>query len=550
MISSIKSKKYNTRQDIADAIGIKDISLRYFLFKVKPENMYHEFYINKRNGEKRIISAPNKQLRNIQRKLVSFLETLYDTKICVYGFAKGKSIVNNATIHTKQQHILNIDLKDFFSQIHFGRVRGLFMKPPYCFGKEAATTIAQIACYKGKLPQGAPSSPIISNMICAPLDNQIMHLAKQYKFYYTRYADDITISTNKRSFDRAIVYTNNGSIVLGNSLTEVINRNSFVINESKITLRTHFNRQEVTGLIVNKFPNVRRKYIKELRAMLFNAQKDGLIASANAHIDKHKLDPNPKIASLKKDDDKLKLWYLEILNGKIQFIKQVKGKYSGTYISFANKLNKISQAEIGYELLNTSSELFDYLKDRVFLIEHESDKDYIQGSGFILRDIGLFTSWHVTENDVNYQVFKIDNGKEKILDIFKPINLIKEDKDIDYAVYKCKYCNDCNYYFDYNDNFDLKIGDKVFIAGFPDHCDGNSISFQKCSIMSKKRFHNSDFYTVSGRIVHGASGGAVFDENRKIIGLIKGGITKLSEEIENNNQGFVPIKQILEHFNK
>jgi hypothetical protein len=82
----------------------------------------------------------------------------------------------------------------------------MLMKPPYSIGEEAATTIAQIACLNGILPQGAPSSPVITNMICVPLDNALMHLAKKAGCVYTRYADDITFSTYKKSFDKDIVF--------------------------------------------------------------------------------------------------------------------------------------------------------------------------------------------------------------------------------------------------------------------------------------------------------------------------------------------------------
>lgn len=179
--------KLETREDVAAILGISERSLRYFLYKKRPENMYHTFKIPKKDGTTREISAPDKALKEIQRKLANVLSAVYEPKVCAYGFIDEKNNVGNAEQHTKKRLVFNIDLKDFFSQIHFGRVRGLLMNAPYSLPDEAATTIAQIACFNGRLPQGAPSSPVITNMICIPLDNALMRLAKSTGCVYTRY---------------------------------------------------------------------------------------------------------------------------------------------------------------------------------------------------------------------------------------------------------------------------------------------------------------------------------------------------------------------------
>ena len=226
-------------------------------------------------GGTRCISAPEIRLRNIQRKLLYILEDVYEPKICAYGFISGKSICDNADKHLKKNQVLNIDLKDYFTQINFGRVRGMLLKKPYEIGNEAATTLAQIMCYKGKLPQGAPTSPIVANMICAPMDNHFMKLAKEYHMQYTRYADDITFST-KNVFPANIVYLDNSIPQIGSKVLKILSRDGFEINGEKIHLRSKNERQEVTGLIVNKKTNVRREYIKEIRAILHNYETKGV----------------------------------------------------------------------------------------------------------------------------------------------------------------------------------------------------------------------------------------------------------------------------------
>ena len=169
----------------------------------------------------------------------------------MYGFLNDKSFIDNARNHIAKRIILNIDLKDFFDQIHFGRVLGMLVKPPYSLGREAAITITQIACYNGHLPQGSPCSPIITNMICAPLDNAMMRLAKKTGCYYSRYADDITFSTYRKEFDKGIVLENNGTIELGDEIKRILSKHSFIVNQKKVSLKTKDCRQEVTGITVN-----------------------------------------------------------------------------------------------------------------------------------------------------------------------------------------------------------------------------------------------------------------------------------------------------------
>lgn len=126
-----------TRDDVASILGISERSLRYFLYKIRPENMYHTFKVPKKDGATREIAAPEKRLKKIQRKLADVLSAVYEPKVCAYGFITEKSNIGNAAQHVKKSLVFNIDLKDFFSQIHFGRVRGMLMNAPYNLPDEA-----------------------------------------------------------------------------------------------------------------------------------------------------------------------------------------------------------------------------------------------------------------------------------------------------------------------------------------------------------------------------------------------------------------------------
>lgn len=255
--------KLQTRDDIAKLLGVTTKQLNFHLYVLPVEKKYKIFSIPKKSGGTRQISAPASPIKVIQRTLKEILETVYKPKPATQGFVSDRSIVTNARLHKKRRYVLNIDLDNYFPTIHFGRVRGMFMGNPYNLNNEVATILAQICCHEGALPQGAPTSPIISNMICAQLDAKLQQLAKKQQCTYSRYADDITFSTNRSKFPTALAHLSDiGQIEIGDELSSVIEANGFQINTKKTRLQVKQQRQEVTGLTVNKYPNVERRYVK------------------------------------------------------------------------------------------------------------------------------------------------------------------------------------------------------------------------------------------------------------------------------------------------
>ena len=285
-----KFNQLQTKDEFAKLLGLKnDKYINYLLYNIQTDNLYTTFTIPKKNGGERIIHAPKKELKFLQKKLADilwecYLESLeskskdknFKIPVLSHAFEKGKSIITNSQMHRNKKYILNIDLKDFFDSFNFGRVRGFFIKDrDFAVSPEIATVIAQIACYQGKLPQGAPSSPIITNLITRILDYRIVKIAKKYRFTYSRYADDMTFSTNRELNSNKL----RASKELENFLTElekVIVSSGFEINPKKTRLSNNMQRQEVTGLVVNKKINVKREYIKNTRAMAFKLYKDGV----------------------------------------------------------------------------------------------------------------------------------------------------------------------------------------------------------------------------------------------------------------------------------
>ena len=197
------------RDDLADLLKISRKKLNYILFGKGVDNFYTSFEIPKKNGSMRVINAPNASLKYLQRTLANEIwlheVNVWKDKISErnisHAFEKKKSIVTNAKIHRNKRYILNYDLEDFFGTFHFGRVLGFFEKNrDFKFPHKLAVAVTQLVCYNGALPQGAPTSPIITNLICQIFDYRVLRLAKKYKMDYTRYADDLTFSTNDKLF--------------------------------------------------------------------------------------------------------------------------------------------------------------------------------------------------------------------------------------------------------------------------------------------------------------------------------------------------------------
>lgn len=175
--------------------------------------------------------------------------------------------MTNALLHLNKKNVLNIDLKDFFDSFNFGRVRGFFIKNNHFkLDPHIATVIAQIACYENKLPQGSPCSPVITNLITHSLDIRLASLAKKYSCTYSRYADDITFSTRKSAFPRQIMGQEEGQFINGKELKSDIERAGFSINDKKTRIQYKDSRQDVTGLIVNKKPNVKKEYWRTVKS--------------------------------------------------------------------------------------------------------------------------------------------------------------------------------------------------------------------------------------------------------------------------------------------
>ena len=267
----------STRNELADFLGIPRNVLSYVLYVKHVETYYTTFDIPKKDGSARHICAPSGELKAIQSRLK---DAMYEFRMNTkerdckrakvsQAFEQGKSIITNADIHRNKRYVIGFDLKDFFDSFNFGRVSGYFEKNRYFkFPHEVAIVLAQLCCYNGVLPQGAPTSPIITNMISEILDARLLKLARKYKLDYTRYADDLTFSTNNNKY---LAVHNN----FLEEVVEEIKSSGFSLNEAKTHITYRDSQQVVTGLIVNRKINVPRTYYKATRAMWHSYYSNG-----------------------------------------------------------------------------------------------------------------------------------------------------------------------------------------------------------------------------------------------------------------------------------
>jgi RNA-directed DNA polymerase len=269
---------------LAEALGLSIAELRWYAFHREDATFlhYHAFTIPKRSGGLRSIWAPNRRLKQIQRWIHREVVERLPVHGAAHGFLAGRSIKSNAAVHAGATTIVKVDLKDFFPTVTYARVRGVFRKAGY---REQVATLLALLCTEaprrvleidGKthylalgprcLPQGAPTSPGLTNTLCQRLDRRLVGLAKKYGWRYTRYADDLTFS---------LPVTHQGPPRLGallGGVAMIAAGEGFVVHPDKTRVSRAGGRQQVTGLVVNgeQGPRVARETKRQIRAALHN----------------------------------------------------------------------------------------------------------------------------------------------------------------------------------------------------------------------------------------------------------------------------------------
>jgi RNA-directed DNA polymerase len=387
---------------------------------------YKEFTIKKKSGDDRIIYAPTKGLKAIQKCLNLILQTVFNPNSAATGFVPGKSILDNAQVHSGSYYVYNIDLKDFFHSIDQARIWKCFQLKPFNLVEEdrptlelgagfqpgsgtfstmnerlhfsiqkggalrilrkergdfsnaevplvynsrekqsvldkiriklvleeflkstrrdLAAILASLCCTEIEverkisdgvwekqkrrvLPQGAPTSPVVTNIVCQRLDFLLSGVAKRFGLRYSRYADDITFSSLHN------VYQKDSDFL--KELHRIIQEQNFEIKDSKTRLQKEGYRQEVTGLVVNNAPNVPVRYIKQLRMWLYYWETYGY-EKANDYFTSHYLADKGHIAKGKPNMS-------NVISGKLDFLKMVRGGENALYLKLRGRFDALAR---------------------------------------------------------------------------------------------------------------------------------------------------------------------------------------------------------------
>ncbi len=328
-------------------------SLTYYANPDFCKKRYAKFSIKKKSGGERIINAPAGGLKSILRSLNFVLQCVYEPHNAATGFVLNKSIVDNAKVHVGNHYVYNLDLKDFFHSFDRNRVKMGFIYEPFNLKGEReplAFLLASLCTHpfdvngeiRNVLPQGSPTSPTITNILCKKLDRRLTGLANRFGAKYTRYADDITFSSPHNIYKDEDFQSELKRIISEDNLIKANGKQINIgpqlqFNSDKTRLQKSAHRQEVTGLIVNEKANVRKRYVKQIRMWLYYWEKYGYEKAQQIFTKDYIAD--------KGHVKKRKPNFVNVLDGKLDFLKMVKGKEDSTYKTLKIRFDKLIQTK-------------------------------------------------------------------------------------------------------------------------------------------------------------------------------------------------------------
>lgn len=538
-------RKFRSLVDFEDVALLLEIPTE-FLWKILIRDKqinYTSFPLRKKNGGYRTIYSPSKNLKILQRKLAYILSLNFTPHNRAYGFIEKRSIVTNASEHLKKKFVLNIDLENFFESITFARVRKMFISY-FKLNATVSTTLANICIHPdGFLPQGAATSPIVSNILTKSLDKELLKLSLESRgVIYTRYADDITFSTNKKSFPRNISFLNDDEqVVLSEKLIQIIKKNGFSVNKDKIRLQDRRGNQSVTGITVNEKLNVGRSYIRRIRSILNCIEKniDNLDVAREIFECKY-----PFRQRAKGDYPEMFL----VLRGMITHVGHVKGKRDPIYLKLANRFNRVSPKKVVIKSAEMQEDKRKDYEDYTYVINQDDDVKsaydpqkgelvdlyYGQGTGFLLKGIGIVTNTHVLGTVVevlrngarlpkNYHIHAFKHNYQlpynlniACYDLERDIAILTSD-DIDYSSIGFEY------------NMSITKGQSIDLIGFPDYRKGQEIRVENGFVQGKRIHQGSQGeyirHEISPTIYAGNSGGPIVNEDSEVIAIAVRGAT-------------------------
>lgn len=535
---------------------------------IYPHPPYKTFVINKRSGAPRIILEPRRKLKELQRKVLGFLEVnIGKPKLCVHGFTPGRSIVTNAVKHCSPQthHLLNIDLQDFFPSIGFFRIRGVFQKVPFSCSHSVSTVLAHLCTYQNELPQGAPTSPMLANLVCRRLDSDLMDLARRHRATYTRYADDITFSFSVRdssNLPENICSFDSGMLSLGQELQSIVDRNSFKINSAKSRLSTRLRRLEVTGITINQFPNVKRIFIDRIRGALHAWDIHGYELARTSweqRVAKAATEVYEKRAWKRQWRSRAVPKLLNVLRGRLLYVRMVRGADDVIYTRLAERYNNLCEREQSKDPNFTFSVLpiepivrnAQDAERAVFVVQwmgdyqppgsSESDMVGGQGTAFAYRSNNcLVTCDHVlrwgglVKGEMIMTDFESVDVHGKALTVHIPsetkrwqVKPVYRDLDLDLAILEFVDEPPPIRHFVGLDS-PIRRNEKGVLIGYPNWNAGREVNQIQAAVVSRYRRKGQQRFEISTNIRQGNSGGPFVDELYRVAGVAQEGATQVS----------------------
>ncbi len=525
-------QKISTLDELAQFLGYAD----YASFKglVYPTPYYKSFKIPKKNGGERLIETPGQKLKIIQRKIALEVAEIFGKRSpAAHSFIRARSVVTNALPHVGRASVIRVDLADFFHQIHFGRVKGVFLAAPFSFPPDVATVLAHICSYQGRLPQGAPTSPAITNFMCVALDRELRLLAKRYKGRYTRYADDLTFSFTAIRLEKLppelfIVGTDvdgRPTTEPGPLITSLIRKHGFAINPAKTRGTNREKRQMVTGIVVNNGLALPARYCEEIRRALFIWSRFGLAEAEKRAI---------PVLHRRRYASGVTPSLFQLMRGKLTWLAHVIGRSGLQFQRLASQYNSLvsfeGRPELAVQIDPRVQNIEDAIKATWYVNAETHGTSYEVMTGTALRFKGnvwitcahcisdfskkklhaeIYLSsgdWSVTKLYV--RVVDVDWSRD--LAVLRPIPMTPLPRNLAY----------------FEPSVTLPAPEsKLGILGFPSSKEYQPPIFMRARTVRVRGYHGVSRIEIDKPILSGNSGGPVFDENYRLLGIVVEGAT-------------------------
>ena len=487
-----------TQADLAALLEVREKDLIYYAVR-RGVARYRGFLVAKRSkaGGTRTILEPVPGLKAMQSKLLQVFTAVYSPPMAVHGFVPGRSIATGALQHEprpgRRRELLTLDLADFFGTVNFGRVWGLLQAKGYERPRSIATLLAQLTVHEDQLPQGAPTSPILANMIAARMDRQLSELSIRRGATYTRYADDLTFSS-EHAIPANWIDLSQGVPVAVGALRDVIESNGFKIAEDKTRYVRGRGKRLVTGLVVNERVNVSRRCVRQIRAMLHAWEEHSERQAATGWTDHRDRRPGSRVPKFR-----------DVVRGRIAFVGMVRGVDDPVY----ERLYRWYCRLAGTAPTPIANRPWNHLRraeDAIWV--YESDTDF--GTA-VFTELGLITCAHVLGK--NAVVFHPRRASVRV-----KVTPKCYDKSLDLAL--LNFGGDPPFALSVSSGQHVRTGDELRVRGYPHYNAGQTLVDAPTNVVGHRRFAGVPRFLVAYNLHKGMSGGAVVDDRERLVGII------------------------------